>query len=258
VLDGLVGDAARQDPEALRALASTAPTELGQLRRLLSSVTAAPLLPQSGALSTFIQSLQLFIDAFDGQRTGSRFIDLAVPLPLSAQQADEVDAQERRLLREIVEWRFDFAWEAERFLAGSPDIEPWELEVQIIMDTCLSVCDRLIDTYAEGTTQLTQLPQVGVQEQRAAVLGGIVDAAVGPLNGLILTYVDALSQPVVPLRLPNLQPVLNRWSAPIGTILPRLNLSTPTGPQIVAVNNENQQIEQERHDLAVALAPNAG
>ena len=158
VVDGLVGSISRQDPDTLRQVAATAPIEIARLRRLI--VIAAPLagpplpppaLPNApaAALSLFVQSLQLFVDAFEETRSGARLIDLAVPLPLAAQQTDEADRVSRRILRELVSLRGEFAAEVECFLSCC-GCDPDDLVVQTVLDKVLFDIDRAIDLYAQG------------------------------------------------------------------------------------------------------------
>ena len=95
----------RQDPEALRQLAATTPVEIGRLTRLRDIASDAEARHddrsrRSRVDSAFEQALQLFIDGFARARSGARLIDLAMPLPLAAQQADEEDRDARRILRD--------------------------------------------------------------------------------------------------------------------------------------------------------------
>ncbi|MFN8640229.1 MAG: hypothetical protein U0802_00665 [Candidatus Binatia bacterium] len=124
ILDGMVAAVSRQDPEALRQVASTLPIEVRRLTRLLqipAGVEPAPpggrQRPVSASLENYVQTLNLFIEAFRDTRNGARLIDLAIPLSMAAQQADEPDRQARRMLRELVSWRGEYAQEVECFLS---------------------------------------------------------------------------------------------------------------------------------------------
>jgi len=173
VVDGLIGAVSRQDPEALRQVAATAPVEIARLNRLL--VIAAPLAEQppppqplnpiSAALSYFVQSLQLFLDAFEESRSGARLIDLSVPLPMAARQSDEADREGRRILRELVSLRGEYAQEVECFLSCC-GCEQTELRCQVKLDKVLFDVDRAIDLYARGEGYP---PQWGDDERRAGV-----------------------------------------------------------------------------------------
>ena len=68
ILDGLVGEVARQDPDALRQVAATSPVEIARMSRLfdISSrlLGSTPTGPITAALALYVRSLQLFLDGF--------------------------------------------------------------------------------------------------------------------------------------------------------------------------------------------------
>jgi IPT/TIG domain len=173
VLDNLVSSVARQDPEGLRHLAATAPVEIARLSRLREIIsvlgTGTPGVPalQAAALSTFEQSLRLFLDAFTQTRSGARLIDLAVPLPMAAQQSDSSDREGRRILRDLVGGRGELAIEAECFLS-SCGCGLDELRCQVKLDKVLYDVDRAIDLIAQGQGRGDAW---GNEERRASIYG---------------------------------------------------------------------------------------
>ena len=172
ILDNLVSTVSRQDPEALRQLAATIPVEIGRLNRLREIASTLRLggtleAGIAASLSKFEQALQLFIDGFARARSGARLIDLALPLPMAAQQADEEDADARRILRDIVGLRGELAREAECFLSCCGcDVD--ELRCQVKLDKVLFDVDRAIDLFAQGQGRP---PEWGTEEKRASIYG---------------------------------------------------------------------------------------
>jgi len=172
ILDNLVSTVSRQDPEALRQLAATIPVEISRLNRLreIASTLRLGTTIEAGvaaSISKFEQALQLFIDGFARARSGARLIDLALPLPMAAQQADEEDADARRILRDIVGLRGELAREAECFLSCCGcDVD--ELRCQVKLDKVLFDVDRAIDLFAQGQGRP---PEWGTEEKRASIYG---------------------------------------------------------------------------------------
>ncbi len=171
IVDGLVGEVARQDPDALRQVAATSPVEIARMSRLFDIasrlLSSTPTGPITAALALYVRSLQLFLDGFAETRSGARLIDLAMPLPLAAQQADEPDREGRRILRDLVSLRGEYAREVECFLSGC-SCGGEDLKCQVQLDKVLYDVDRAIDLYAQGSGIP---PTFGVEEQRASVYG---------------------------------------------------------------------------------------
>jgi hypothetical protein len=172
LLDGLIDSVSRTDPESLRQLAATAPVEVARLRRLTAIAGQVGTDVNSPALSSFVQSLSMLLDAFAQTRSGARLIDLAVPLPLAADQADEADAEARTILRKLVGWRAEFAAEADCFMQCCGSGQLAELKTQVKIDKVLYDMDRAIDLYTHGEGRPGAW---GEEEQRAAVFGIIAD-----------------------------------------------------------------------------------
>ena len=171
IVDGLVGEIARQDPDSLRQVAATSPVEIARMTRLFEIasqlLTTTPQGPITAALSLYVRTLELFLDGFKAIHGGARLIDLAMPLPLAAQQSDEPDREGRRALRDLVNLRGEYAQEVECFMSGC-GCNREDLRCQVQLDKVLYDVDRAIDLYAQGSGIP---PAWGPEEQRAAVYG---------------------------------------------------------------------------------------
>jgi hypothetical protein len=95
--------------DSLRQLAATAPVEVGRLRRILAVAMRVQRQQPSSALSIFVQSLSLFIDAFKSSRAGVLYVDLAMPSPLGARKLPPVDLSARMALRQLIDQRAFYA-----------------------------------------------------------------------------------------------------------------------------------------------------
>lgn len=227
ILDGLVGSVSRQDPETLRQLAATAPVELARIRRLLD-IMATQLRTSPGdvspGLTAFAESLRLFVDAFDQERSGARLIDLSVPLPMAAQQLSEGDAAGRGVLLELVLGRGQYSREVDCFLLGR-DGTVAELKTQVKLDMVLYHLDRAVDLYTLGSAK------TGPEEQRAAVYGLVAaKLAQGNPSASLSTILNKLAKtlesggvPTDPLK----KAVLNElcaeerdWKTLVSTLVP--------------------------------------
>lgn len=195
IMDVLIQRASHGNVEGLRNLGATAQLDIPRLRRLvivgnsLSAVT-----PASPPLTSFLQALQLFIDAFDSAG-GFRLLRLARPpilfYGLYGSSSDE-DAAEQRLLRIAIE-RNRLAELLDCFLqcGCSPD----RVRCQIVLDKVLYDFDRAIDLYALG---IATNPE---PEYRAVAYSYIVDAVtrslevpdVGNGNGDDPPFLDSLN-----------------------------------------------------------------
>lgn len=201
ILDGLVGAVSRDDPEALRQVAATAPVEINRLNRLyllgFAQVTAAlqaksanPQLTVSPGLSSFVQALKLLLDAFLQSRAGARLVDLAVPLPMAAQGLRDLDRTTRNVLRDLVNLRGALSAEVECFL-NCCGCERDELKTQVKLDKVLYDVDRAIDLYAQGHGYGPD--QWGDEEERAAVYGIVA----GNLAGDRAAIADHVALPLL-------------------------------------------------------------
>jgi hypothetical protein len=233
ILDSLVGSVSRRDSESLRQVAATAPVEIARMQRLLDIIASRVRNEPdalSAALATFAESLRLFIVPFRQERTAARLIDLAMPLPMAAQQLDEADGEGRGALLALVLARGVYAREVDCFLAccgGNTD----DLTLQVKLDKFLSMLDRAVDLYCLGDSQ-------GLEEQRA---------------GVFQLVANVLSKDAKISGRPTRDPL--RLS------LEKLNdvlaLTTPTDPLLITqVLNEQFAEESDWKALVKSLAPN--
>jgi hypothetical protein len=222
----------RRDSESLRQVAATAPVEIARMQRLLDIIAGQvqnrpeALAP---ALAAFAESLRLFIVAFRQERNAARLIDLAMPLPMAAQQLDEADGEGRQVLLELVLARGAYAREVDCFLAccgGDTD----DLKFQVKLDKFLSMLDRAVDLYCLGDSQ-------GLEEKRAGVfkLVGDVLSSDAEISGRPATD---------PLRVS-----LEKLRAALGR-------AVPTAELVKQVLNEQFAEESDWKALVKSLAPN--
>jgi len=109
LVNGFANGVSAMTADALRQLAATAPLEVGRLRRVLQVANKVQTQQPSSALSIYVQSLQLFIDAFQSSRAGVLYIDLAMPSPLGGRKLPPVDLSARMALRQLVDQRAYYA-----------------------------------------------------------------------------------------------------------------------------------------------------
>jgi hypothetical protein len=166
IMDELIQRAAHGNPEGLRALGATAELDLEGFRRLvlIGSETAVP---ESPPLTTFLQALQLFADAF-GRAGGFRLLRIARPPILSygLYGMAGLSPAEHRLLDLIIQ-RNRLADLLDCYLdcGCAPD----RVACQIRLDKILYDADRAIDLYAFGVDDF------GEPEQRAAGYALLID-----------------------------------------------------------------------------------
>jgi hypothetical protein len=94
---------------SLRQLAATAPVEVGRLRHIALLAGRLQRRQPSSALSVFVQSLDLFLSAFECSRGGALYVDLAMPSPLGARVMPPIDLRARMALRRLVDQRAFYA-----------------------------------------------------------------------------------------------------------------------------------------------------
>jgi hypothetical protein len=143
-----------QQPSALRGLASAAPIELMQLRRLqgvasgLWNGTKGPALEAEAAsapLAALVRSLDLFIKAFERPGAGARLLSLVLPSPLASLQL--VDAEDgigtvHTLFREraYIKAALDAVY-------AEPGFDPMHSELPVKAERALYDINRVIDLY---------------------------------------------------------------------------------------------------------------
>jgi hypothetical protein len=246
VLDGLLSNLQRQDPSSLRSIASTAPIELLQLQRLIDiGIQIAP--PVSSPLSAFFQALQLFVDAFNQTRACARLIDLALPVPLAAMQTRAVDGNVRARLRDLVNWRAEFARDVECFATCAP-CSVASRRLQIMLDTALYWSERAIDLLAQGDAIAAPF---GEEENRAAVL--LMDSRFS----MVAPAPPQLTPPVlIPVDPPGTEQIVARLNEPRLTDVVHYFLAgVPAAAIIDPIELSEAEAQVAWEQLAVALAP---
>lgn len=167
-MDELIQRAAHGTVDGLRALGSTAQLDLQRFNRLIA-VGHRLVNPESPPLTTFLESLRLFADAFV-PGGGFRLLRVARPpiLAYGLYGSDEIEPADRRLtqltvLRGILAGQLDCLMRCE----CSSGI----VFCQIILDKVLYDVDRAIDLYCLGSDDL------GLPEIRSAAYSYIIEAA---------------------------------------------------------------------------------
>lgn len=168
VMDELIQRAQHGSVSGLRALGSTARLDLQRFNRLIA-VGHRLVNPESPPLTTFLEALRLFADAFD-PAGGFRLLRVARPPILSygLYGSDEIEEADRRLtqltvLRGVLAGQLDCLMRCE----CNTDI----VLCQIVLDKVLYDVDRAIDLYCVGSDDL------GLPEIRAAAYSYIIEAA---------------------------------------------------------------------------------
>jgi hypothetical protein len=165
IMDSLIHRADHGRAEGLRALGATAQLDVERLRRLVV-VGRRAVNPSSPPLTAFLETLQLFVDGFEGSG-GFRLLRVARPpiLFYGLYGISGLDPSERKLL-ELSILRNRLAEQLDCFAQCGCD--PTTVKCQIVLDKILYDLDRAIDLYAVGTKPF------GEPEQRAAAYSYIV------------------------------------------------------------------------------------
>jgi hypothetical protein len=169
-MDALIQRAANGTADGLRALGATAQLDLEQMRRLVL-IGRNVRHPHEPPLTSFLEGLQLFLDAFN-TAGGIRLVNIARPpiLFYGLYGPDFETGADRRLLRLIIE-RGRLADQLDRFLSFR--YEKDTIRSQIILDKILYDVDRAIDLYAVGRGEF------GPPELRAASYGYLIEWLLG-------------------------------------------------------------------------------
>lgn len=174
IMDALIQRSGQGSSEGLRQLGATAQLDVERLRRFVIIARTA-VSPASPPLVSFLEALQLFVDAFDSAG-GSRLLKIARPPVLfyGLYGTSGLDRAERRLL-ELVIQRGLLADQLDCFAQCGCDADA--VKCQIVLDKILYDVDRAIDLYAVGKRDF------GKPEQRAAAYGYVIQAfLVSPPN----------------------------------------------------------------------------
>lgn len=175
IMDSLISRASHGNVEGLRNLGATAQLDLPRMRRLIivgNSMGAVN--PASPPLTSFLQALQLFIDAFNSAG-GFRLLRLARPpilfYGLYGSSSNDEDAEGRLVSLAIARNRL--AELLDCFLQCSCGAD--RIRCQIVLDKILYDLDRAIDLYALGVASNPE------PEYRAVAYSFLIDAVVGSL-----------------------------------------------------------------------------
>jgi hypothetical protein len=166
-MDVMIQQASGGSSDGLRRIGATAWSTLNRFSRFVQ-LTLAQVVSDAPPLLAFQDSLQLFIDGFEGSG-GFRLLRIARPsvLMYGLYGATALSNADQRLMA-LVQLRGDFATRIDCLTRCS--CEPKELKKQIVLDRVLYDIDRAIDLYAVG------LDDFGVPEQRAAARGFFITA----------------------------------------------------------------------------------
>lgn len=167
IMDELIQRAAHGNAEGLRAVGATAKLDLQRFRRLIT-LGQYSVSPESPPLVAFLESLQLFVDAFE-TGGGSRLLKIARPPILfyglygmgGLSQADET-------LVSLVTLRGSLAEQLDCFLQFAD--KPEKITCQVLLDKVLYDVDRAIDLYAVGVDEF------GEPERRAAAYSFVIES----------------------------------------------------------------------------------
>lgn len=197
VMDELIRRAAQGTSDGLRALGSTVQIDLQRFSRLIAIADRAAK-PKSPPLTSLLEALQMFIDAFK-PAGGFRLLRIARPpilfYGLYGNNAEE--KADQRLLQLLIR-RGMLANQLDCLMHCECKDET--VRCQIALDKVLYDVDRAIDLYAVGNVDL------GEPEQRAAGYSYMVDAVkeqllLGecgtkePINATIMS-IQALLRPI--------------------------------------------------------------
>ena len=151
-MDELIQRAAHGRSEGLRALGATAKLDLQRFRRFIA-VSQNAVSPESPPLTAFMETLQLFADAFD---TGGGFRLLRIARPpilfYGLYGIGGLNKAERALV-DLVVLRGSLAEQLDCFLQC--DCSPQRVACQVILDKMLYDVDRAIDMYALGVDEFS-------------------------------------------------------------------------------------------------------
>jgi hypothetical protein len=166
-MDELIQRAAHGRVEGLRALGSTAQLDLERFRRMVI-IGQRVVKPESPPLTSFLEALQLFTDAFESSG-GFRLTRIARPpiLFYGLYGTTTLEDADRRLL-DLIILRGLLADELDCFLQCG--CSPENIRCQIVLDKILYDVDRAIDLYALGKDDF------GAPERRAAAFSYIIQS----------------------------------------------------------------------------------
>ena len=168
IMDELIERASQHSVLGLRALGATADLALQRLHRLLHIVDDN-VQPEAPAVTTFLKSIQLFLDAFRSSRSGYRLLFVA-RAPVAFYGLGGIsgpDAATRRLIDLVIQ-RGRLAELLDCYLGCDCCAE--DVVCQILLDKLLYDVDRAIDLYTLGVDP----DGAGEPEWRAAAFAALV------------------------------------------------------------------------------------
>lgn len=170
VMDELIRRTAQGTSDGLRALGSTVQIDLQRFSRLIAIAHNA-VKPKSPPLSSLLEALQLYVDAFK-PAGGFRLLRIArPPILFYGLYGNKEDKADRRLLQLLI-CRGKLASQLDCLMRC--DCSEATVRRQIALDKVLYDIDRAIDLYAVGNDEL------GAPEKRAASYSYMVDAVSSP------------------------------------------------------------------------------
>lgn len=185
VFDEMIALTAGRTPDGLRALGATSVVTTAQLERFLR-VSQDVAEPESPQLTTFLTSIQYFIEAFGAARSGHRLIYIARPpiLFYGIYGAASPDAITRFMLA-LVEQRGRFAEALDCFCCCCCDAKA--AEALIVGGKALYDIDRTIDLLAQapsgfGESLVTSDALQLVVQASNAILKGLPDTDTPPVS----------------------------------------------------------------------------
>lgn len=167
IMDELIRRAAQGTSDGLRALGSTVQIDLQRFSRLIA-ISNNAVKPKSPPLSSLLEALQLFVDAFK-PAGGFRLLRIARPpiLFYGLYGNNGEEKADQRLLQLLIR-RGMLASQLDCLMRC--DCAEETVRCQIALDKVLYDVDRAIDLYAVGNVDL------GEPEQRAAGYSYMIDA----------------------------------------------------------------------------------
>lgn len=201
IMDELIQRAAQGYAEGLRALGSTAQLDLERFRRFVA-VGGRVLEIESPPLTTFLEALQLFADAFKDSG-GFRLLRIARPsILVYGLYGNSVQDNAVQRLQDLVVQRGVLAEKLDCFMQCGCSLDT--VRCQVVLDKILYDVDRAIDLYALGNKDFAQ------PERRAAAYGYIITSFlnrvgnplkcdIGSLGGQLLKIQQLMLGPVIEL-----------------------------------------------------------
>lgn len=169
IMDELIRRTAQGSVNGLRALGSTVQIDLQRFSRLIA-ISSNAVTPKSPPLSSLLEALQLFVDAFK-PAGGFRLLRIARPpiLFYGLYNNNDEEKADQRLLQLLIH-RGMLASQLDCLMRCNCQEET--VRCQIALDKLLYDVDRSIDLYAVGNEDL------GAPEMRAAGYSYMVDAVI--------------------------------------------------------------------------------